>query len=607
MSRPFLTYYRQQQQTQHDDRPYADQPAESRADLCTEYTRAQVDALARRAARCLSAHKLAASHTQLHAFSANRVEDLIFRLAARVLGTVPVTVNWQVDTPDRVLYKIELTRSRLCLIDEGTAEPLVDVLRAKEGLVVVNAEAALASHELVPTSNPLPVAPATPSLDADQMIIFTSGTTGHPKGVRLSRAAYKCNASTFDNFLFAGARADKALIAVVVNPLHHTNSTAICDWACRTPRAQIVLMERYSTRYWSVLSRAGTSGLCDSSSVEDVTAALARRAATSEVVAPLVSRHVDFLEELATSGRLPPRALDELRLAISYGTTLLLGSAPVGPSTIERLDRLIGAMPVVRFGSTETTLQLMGTQIDECAVKERRLRAFRRGWDHTHEGRPCVGYLVGRPHPPHTEARVVRSITRGEEHYLVDCKEGEPGLFIARGANVMSGYVGDEAATAKAIRDGWYVNLGDVGFWLTSADDGRQDFYWMSRESAMLIRGGANYSFEQVNEELGHFVQREYDLQSADYAIAVVGGRVASEHEDSCLCTLELIAQAARDKEARIRATFLETARRSVAKWARPDALRIAALPRNFKGAVKLPELAKAWALDARGDMAFHK
>ena len=37
----------------------------------------------------------------------------------------------------------------------------------------------------------------------------------------------------------------------------------------------------------------------------------------------------------------------------------------------------------------------------------------------------------------------------------------------------MSGYVGDEAATARAIHaaaGGWYVNLGDVCFTLRSAD-----------------------------------------------------------------------------------------------------------------------------------------
>jgi len=36
----------------------------------------------------------------------NRLEDLALRLGATMVGAVPVTVNWQADTDDRVLYKV---------------------------------------------------------------------------------------------------------------------------------------------------------------------------------------------------------------------------------------------------------------------------------------------------------------------------------------------------------------------------------------------------------------------------------------------------------------------------------------------------------------------
>ena len=56
---------------------------------------------------------------------------------------------------------------------------------------------------------------------------------------------------------------------------------------------------------------------------------------------------------------------------------------------------------------------------------------------------------------------------------------GEPGQLVCRGAFLMSGYVGDAEATARAIHagaGGWYVNLGDVCFTLR-ADDGGADFH----------------------------------------------------------------------------------------------------------------------------------
>ncbi len=92
----------------------------------------------------------------------------------------------------------------------------------------------------------------------------------------------------------------------------------------------------------------------------------------------------------------------------------------------------------------------------------------------------------------------------------------------------MSGYVGNDAATSKVMdsETGYYLNLGDVCFYL-SPREGVKDYYWRSRESALLIRGGANYAYEQINAELKAWAKVQYGL--ADEAgvealdVAVVG------------------------------------------------------------------------------------
>jgi long-chain acyl-CoA synthetase len=67
----------------------------------------------------------------------------------------------------------------------------------------------------------------------------------------------------------------------------------------------------------------------------------------------------------------------------------------------------------------------------------------------------------------------VRSVSPSDVGYLVDVPDGEPGQLVTRGDNLMSGYVGNDAATAKAlVEGGWYTNLGDVVFRLRSATDG---------------------------------------------------------------------------------------------------------------------------------------
>ncbi len=483
------------------------------------YTREQFYSLALRAASVLAEVGLTAGQMHTHFFSGNTVGDLAFRLGAVMMGTVPITINWQADTPERVVHKVKTTGSRLVLTDGETPADVVAKVRAECSCVErVFDVSELSSHPVTfdvssKFCTQLPV-----SAESTRIVIFTSGTTGDPKGVRLSYRSYRCNRHTFESFLQAGD--GKKLVGVVVNPMHHTNSTSITDWALRKPRAELHLLQRraphrrappsthttahppprlhrYTTSYWSVLARAGTRLPIDALVDEtELTAAIEDRhkpppdaggggaaAGYSSgldvvVVAPLVSRHFDFLDGLLSSGTLPLPAAS-LKAAMSR-SILLLGSAPVGPTTVERLQKYAGKLPTVRFGSTETCLQasrerpphsqpspppplpprrqVMGTPL--YLSESERLDAFAAGWAHKYGGEPQVGYYIGRPHPPFTECRVVRSVEAGADGYMVDSDEGEPGQLITRGENIMTGYVGNEASTAKAIHDGgWCAPL----------------------------------------------------------------------------------------------------------------------------------------------------
>ncbi len=548
---PFLFYYRF-----GEDREFEK--------IC--FTRGEFLSLARKAAEMLRQNGCGQGARVLHCFGANEYEDLAFRFGALLIGATPVTVNWQADTLERVSYKLESTGARSVVYSPSFDKRLLAGLRAAHGDVPFLDATVISNADITGKDEERNFSDPRQT----QMVIFTSGTTGTPKGVMLTRGNYDVNRRTFEQMMGIG---DSDRFAVlVVNPLHHTNSTAICDWALRRPKSHIHLIERYTTAYWHILARIAESGY-------------------DRLVAPTVSRHFDFLDSLDAAGRLPvpPEQLKQAMSKIDF----LIGSAPVGPKTVRCLKRFSGKSPVVRFGSTETCLQVMG--IPHEMTEENRLENFSRGWQHQIDGEAFPGYYVGRPHPPYTEVRIVKSIERDSVDFLKDIPPGVPGYLIVRGGNVMRGYVGDPAVTRNVFEGDWYLGLKDICFTLTNERDGEPDYFWMSRDASLLIRGGANYSCEQIETELRAFIIRHYALSASSFDVAVVGLKVDSEHEDACCVTVELRDEPALAKRDTIFESFLRAAREEVTKGARPDYIRFADIPKNFKGAVQVPDLKKSF------------
>ena len=504
----------------------------------------------------------------VHGFSANHTYDLVFRLAAVLTGCVPVTINWQADDNERLIYKAKITNAKLMVYDEGLASRVEDIKPSLSTIRFVEAK----EVEGFQTANRLTYPPL--SYEDEKMIIFTSGTTGKPKGVSLSHRSYLANRLTFEQYFSMSEKTPLDLL--LVNPLHHTNSSVLSDWGMRRSGTIIHLLPRYTTAYWKIL----------------VEVASRKR---ELLITPLVSRHIDFLESLSTQNNLP---IEEVKIKEALSQTdILIGSAPVGPTTIERILKFSNHLPHVRFGSTETCLQVMATPT--ILSPNELLKAFKAGWSHRHKGEETIGYYIGREHLPFTQVKVVKAIEPESNDYFRPCEIGEPGYLITRGPNVMSGYVDDAEATKDVFREGWYTGLKDIVFALRNKKDGQLDYYWMSRDSALLIRGGANYAYDQIAAELSKVLREDFQLKPEQFKLAVVGLRLESEHEDSCCVTVELSKEVA-DIEPQLRAQFMERAYKQVSKGARPDHVRFAQIPLSFKGEILYPQLKQDF-LDSLG------
>ena len=549
---PFLHYYRI-----GSDKQYQRQT----------FSREEFYRLACKAAGILVAHELEPGDHFINCFGSNHYQDLAFRLASVMTGVVPATVNWQADTLDRVKYKIDSTDAKLILYDSTFDQDILVELRLSYPNCPFFDVENLDNHPEISIYEPSKI----PEHFDTRIVIFTSGTTGIPKGVQLPYSAYETNHRTFESMLDITEQDHLALL--IVNPLHHTNSTAITDWGMRRKGAEIHLIQKYSTRYWELNVEIANKGY-------------------SRIIAPLVAKHFDFLESLNLENKLPV-SLESLTAAMSK-IDYLIGSAPVGPTTVKRLLKYAGRLPTVRFGSTETCLQVMG--IPSALDEHSKSLAMKSGWSHEFEGRKIVGYYIGRQTPPFTECKIVKAIDRKESEYFEDCAEGEPGYLVTRGKNLMSGYLGNPEATKEVFHDeGWYSGLKDICFYLKNPNDGEFDFYWQGRDSFLLIKGGANYAYDQVNSEISAFVEEEFGLEQSAFEIAVVGLKINSEHDDDCCVTMQLNKEISPSLQHSLIENFVSLAKKDLPKGSAPDYFRFGDIPKNFKGAVLVPELKKTY------------
>lgn len=158
------------------------------------------------------------------------------------------------------------------------------------------------------------------------------------------------------------------------------------------------------------------------------------------LVPTMLSRLLDH-----RAGRQAPAGLD----------VLLLGGAAVPPGLLARAESL--GYPVFRtYGLTEATSQVA-------------------------TARPRGAATAAPPPMLPLQGTELRVVTGGREAAI-----GEPGEILVRGPTVMTGYLGNPEATARAIRDGW-LHTGDVG--LLDAEGG---LHVLDRRDDLIVSGGEN-------------------------------------------------------------------------------------------------------------------
>ena len=349
--------------------------------------------------------------------SANRLEVPVALLALWRLGAVAVPLNPQ--APHDWSHVLDHAGARACLATQPHRQALQSLTTTWP------LEACWDGPDGAPDD-------LRASATAPAIILYTSGTTGRPKGVVLSQRNLITNGAIMARH-FGLERSTQ----LAVLPLHHAHALGFGLMSALSTRGHLVFSEGFDPWSWAAMVRA--------ESVE---------------VASLVPTLLPLLLQAhVTHDQLP-----SLR-------ALLVSSAPLSRELARQFEEAT-AIPLVHgWGLSEFTNFACCIDPDEDPDDRRRLL-----W--TAEV-PSVGSPL-----PGTEVSV-----RDEQGRPVG--EFVRGELCVRGGSRMIAYHHDPEATERTLWRDW-LRTGDQGYYRVIR--GRSYFYVTARLKEIIIRGGEKYS-----------------------------------------------------------------------------------------------------------------
>ncbi len=322
------------------------------------------------------------------------------------IGAVPVPINYRLAPPE-IAYVLDNAECRLLVVEADFAELLASSeLRPWTGRTLLVAGRGTDGGEpcyeaLLEQAQPATMHEAAEGADA--LLVYTGGTTGRAKGVRLSHRNIVSNALQLGFEL--APRGDDVYLHVA--PLFHSADLLATPYSIAG--AAHLFLPRFSPR--AVLEAIQIYGV------------------TVTMMTPTM---------LIMTMQEP----DIGRYDLSSLRRLIYGSSPMAVEWIGKmLARFEGVEIVQAYGLTETSPILTLLHMAE------HRRAVEGG---EHELLKSAGRSV-----PGVDLRIADEAGKG-------LQPGEVGEVIVRGPNVATGYLKRPEATEAAFRDGW-LYTGDLG------------------------------------------------------------------------------------------------------------------------------------------------
>lgn len=337
------------------------------------------------------------------------------------------------------------------------------------------------------------------TLEDESLLVYTSGTTGRPKGVVLNQ--YNMLVDAYGISAWQGITGNQRLMCVL--PIHHVNGIIVTLMTPLFTGASTVLNRAFSPRhFWERMAK--------------------EKVHLVSVVPTLLQYSCEFADEQAAKGQSIFGDGIE-REDLSHFRHLMCGAGTLAIQLVRRFESLFGFPILHGYGLSETTCYSCHLPVDL-------------DWE-THQhwmvdfGYPSIGCPVST-----NEMAIFDASGNGEQ-----LGPGERGEICIRGHNVMKYYYQRPDANAETFKFGWFRS-GDEGFY-EDGEQGRQFFFITGRLKELINRGGVKFSPFDIEEVLlqmpgvkvGLAIAFENDYFGEEVGAYIVREAGASVTEDEIL------------------------------------------------------------------------
>ena len=380
--------------------------------------------------------------------SHNHSDTVIQYFAAWLMGACVVPVSLSEDD-NRIHYILENSRTKLIFLRSDYTErviPIIKSIPSDPSVIVCSQE----FHELLQNASPFYTSEEAVTIEDEALIVYTSGTTGNPKGVVLTQHNLLADAKGISEW--HGMTNSQRMMCVL--PIHHVNGTVVTLVTPMYFGGTVVLNHKFqSEHFFERIER--------------------ERVNVVSVVPTLLAFLIEYYKSQPTL----------LETMTGQRATLRHIICGAGPLTVElgvQFEEMFNIPIMHGYGLSETTCY-------SCFLPINLSMEEHRHWMREY-GYPSIGVAI-----PQNEMMIADDIG----HELAP---GEKGEIAIRGENVMKYYYENDEANENTFSYDWFRS-GDEGFYQLDSI-GRKFFFITGRIKELIIRGGVNISPLEIDEVL---------------------------------------------------------------------------------------------------------